>query len=57
MQIKAWLYSKTLWVAILQGVAGVIAALVIDHPTIGGLMIVKSIIDISLRLVTYTKIQ
>lgn len=52
---KAWYLSKTLWVAVLQGIAGVLAALFVANPElklVGAIAIIKSGIDIGLRVLT-----
>jgi hypothetical protein len=52
--MKSLFRSKTFWVAVLQGVAGVLA-LVHPDPTVktaGGLALVKSGIDVGLRVLT-----
>jgi hypothetical protein len=51
---KSIFKSKTFWLAVLQGVAGVLGVLHPD-PTMkaaGGLAIAKSVVDVGLRLVT-----
>jgi len=51
---SAWA-SKTVGVAVLQAVAGVLAALVSANPTlvtVGWVMVVKSVLDVALRFVT-----
>jgi uncharacterized membrane protein len=41
--------SKTFWVAVIQGVLGVLVALETTYPGVGWLMIGKSALDIILR--------
>jgi hypothetical protein len=58
--MKPWYTSKTIWIAILQAAAGVVAAFFTYDPalqTVGAVAIVKSVIDIVLRLVTSQPIQ
>ena len=55
---KSWYESRTLWLAVAQGVAGVLVALFSVNPTletIGWIAAVKSIVDGYLRITT--KIQ
>jgi hypothetical protein len=52
MIAKNILLSKTVLVAILQGILGVILALGSQIETVGWLMVVKSVIDIALRAIT-----
>lgn len=47
--------SKTFWVAVLQAIAGLLAILMADNPTldlVGFLAVSKSVVDTVLRLVT-----
>ena len=53
--MKKWYLSKTIWLAILQGIAGVLAAYGSENPdiySIGYILIAKSILDIGLRFLT-----
>lgn len=50
--MKTLLSSKTFWLAAAQAVVGIIAIFATTYPTVGGLLIAKSIADIILRLVT-----
>lgn len=52
MIAKSWYTSKTIWIAILQGILGVLVAIGTSVPNIGWLIILKSIIDIILRGLT-----
>jgi len=52
MTAKNILLSKTVLVAILQGILGVIIALGSQIETVGWLMVLKSVIDILLRAIT-----
>ena len=50
---KDWYKSRTLILAILQGLAGVVTALMVTDPTlqsVGMVAIIKSIIDVGIRL-------
>lgn len=52
---KEWWLSKTLWIAILQSVAGILVALMTANPElklVGAMAVVKSGIDILIRLNT-----
>jgi hypothetical protein len=52
MEIKKWYTSKTIWLAVLQGILGVVVATSSQIPTVGWLMLLKSAIDIMIRIVT-----
>ena len=55
MNTKPWYTSKTIWLAIVQGLAGVLAAVFSADPSvqsIGWLAIVKSVLDFGLRFLT-----
>ena len=52
---KPWYMSKTIWLAILQGAAGILAAFLAESPdfqSLGYLVALKAIIDFMLRTVT-----
>lgn len=52
---KNWYQSKTIWLAVLQGVIGVIVAVTTEYPelaTVGWLVLVKSGLDVAIRLMT-----
>lgn len=55
--IKDWYRSKTLWIAVGQGVLGVFIALIAEYPEFGGLLIAKSVLDVGLRIVTEQPIK
>lgn len=50
--IKDWYKSKTVWVAVLQAVAGIVVAFVAEYPEVGGILVLKSSLDILLRVIT-----
>lgn len=50
--MKSIFSSKVFWVATAQAVIGVIAVFASAYPTIGGLLVAKSIVDVILRLIT-----
>jgi len=50
--MKKMRFSRTLWLALAQGIAGVLAVAITDYPEIGWLAIVKSGIDFWLRYTT-----
>lgn len=54
MQNKYWFFSKTIWIAIIQAVIGIITAIQATPETqaIGGLLFAKSFLDIWLRHIT-----
>lgn len=54
--MKKWYQSKTVWIAILQSTAGIIAAFITQHPEIAYLVTGKSIIDVLIRVVTEVKV-
>jgi len=56
MESKKWYESKMLWIAVFQGVAGVLAALSSspDLQAVGWIAIVKSLVDGYLRITTTT---
>ena len=51
-QTKKWYQSKMIWLAVVQGIAGIVTAVATEFPEIGGLAVVKSVMDIALRAVT-----
>ena len=51
-QTKSILLSKTVWLAILQAILGIVVAVGSQIPTVGWLMVVKSIIDVLIRVIT-----
>lgn len=55
--MKSLLRSKTFWVAILQGIAGVLVVVQTEMPEVGMVVMGKSIIDIMLRLITTKPIE
>lgn len=56
MNTKAWYFSRTLWVAVIQGILGIIVALGTQVPVVGWLMVIKSILDVALRFLTSTPV-
>ena len=52
MNVKRWWYSKTLWLAALQFVAGGVMSVSVAHPELGWLIMLKSVVDITLRFFT-----
>jgi hypothetical protein len=55
--MKHWYQSKTIWIAILQGIAGIMVAVATEYQGLGSLMIVKSIVDIIIRYITTESIS
>lgn len=51
-KMKQWYLSKTIWLAVLQGVIGVVVAIGTQIPDVGWWMIAKSVLDILLRAIT-----
>ena len=55
MKEKAWYESKTIWIAIIQVVAGAAASLLSEDPTIrtaGVIAVVKGVLDVVMRVQT-----
>ena len=53
--MKKIFQSKTVWLAIAQAVAGIFTVILTENPelnTLGWVGVVKSIIDVALRLIT-----
>lgn len=48
---KPWWQSKTIWLAVLQALAGLVVIPTVSEK-IGGALLAKSIIDVLLRVVT-----
>lgn len=59
MTPKPWYQSKTIWIALIQGVIGVLAALSAnpDIHFVGYIAIAKSGLDIILRALTSESVQ
>ena len=55
--MKSLYSSKTFWIAVLQGFVGILVALMTIYPEVGGLIVLKSVTDIVLRIVTETKVS
>lgn len=53
---KKWYESKTLWLAIAQGVAGVFVVLATQYPAVGWIAIGKSVVDFFIRYNTSSPI-
>lgn len=59
MNTKKWYESRTVWIAVAQGVAGIVAAIFAADPAIkttGAGLVLKSLYDIYLRLTTVSEI-
>ena len=52
MKKKQLWQSRTLWVAILQGALGIVMVLQLERPELGGLLLLKSALDMLLRALT-----
>ena len=50
--MKSIIRSKTCWLAVMQATVGVVVTVGADHHALGGLLVLKSILDIILRVVT-----
>ena len=47
-----YLTSRTIWLALLQGILGVVVVIGTEYPEIGGIAIAKSALDMILRGIT-----
>ena len=56
-RIRNWYRSRTIWLALLQAVGGILLVVVAEYPEAGGILIAKSFIDIALRAVTVKPIR
>ena len=54
--MKKLLHSKTFWLAVSQAVGAVLIVALTELDMMGGVLVVKSVVDIILRLSTDTKI-
>ena len=54
--MKKWYQSKTIWYAIITGMAGIIAVFQTQYPEIGALAVANSIITVILRALTTSSI-
>lgn len=52
MYMKSLFESKTFWVAVIQAVGGIVIVALTELDLVGYVAMVKSIVDIILRLVT-----
>lgn len=57
MKMKQWYQSRTLWYAILSGLAGVLAVLMTSYPEIGWLAITNAAIVAVLRAITTNPVK
>lgn len=55
--MKNWYKSKTIWVAVLMGVTGIITAMETEYALPGILISLKGLIDIWLRMNTTTEVK
>ena len=54
--MKPFYKSRTFWIACLQGIVGVTAVLINIYPEVGVLVVMKSILDIVLRVQTTERV-
>ena len=54
---KDWWLSKTLWVAVIQFVIAGLMVTSTNHPELGWILMLKSILDFILRLITTEPIK
>jgi len=57
MKTKKWYKSRTILLALLQSVAGLVAVFATEYPEFGLLLQVKSVLDVALRLSTELKLK
>lgn len=57
MQTKSFVYSKTFWLATIQALIAIIAIFATAYPQVGELLLIKSILDVLLRVGTDTKLS
>lgn len=60
MATKKWYKSKTVWIAILQAIAGIILLIATEYPDaeiIASAMMVKSVLDIIVRGLTSATVE
>jgi len=55
--MKSIFASKTFWLAVLQAAAGIVVVFMGVYPSVGGLIIAKSVLDIVLRAFTYQPVN
>lgn len=55
--MKSLMQSKTFWVAVIQAVAGVVVLALTELDLVGYVAVLKSIVDIILRLITTEPIE
>jgi hypothetical protein len=55
--IKQWYKSKTVWIAIIQFVLGGVISMTQIYPEVGWVFMIKSMLDVSLRFLTYEEIK
>jgi len=51
-EMKSIFESKTFWLAVVQGIAGILVVIESSHPGVGSIIIAKSFVDIMLRYLT-----
>ena len=56
-KLKDWYKSKTIRVAILQAIAGILAVVLTEYDVAGSAVIVKALLDIALRYITKEPIR
>lgn len=54
---KEWFKSKTMWVAVIQFVIAGLMITGTNHPELGGILMLKSVLDVCLRLLTDSGIK
>lgn len=56
MNVKSLMQSKTFWLAALQAIAGAFLVFQGAYPSVGWLVLAKSVVDVTLRYYTSTPI-
>ena len=55
--MKPWYQSRTIRLAVLQALVGIVAAFATEYPLVAPLVVLKSCLDIILRLDTESSIK
>jgi uncharacterized membrane protein len=55
--MKDWYKSKTIWIAIIQAIIGVLVVIETQYPGVGFIVLFKSVLDTFLRVATYTELD
>lgn len=55
--MKKWYQSKTILLAIVQSIAGIVVVFESQYGAVGAVLIVKSAVDIALRIITALPVE